>query len=356
MNDPSIPKLELTGSRHFNRWLAEQQVSLAFTTYQSGKVFLVGLQPDGRLSVFERTFNRCLGMWSDGKTVWMSSLYQLWRFENVLRQGEQAGGYDALYVPQVSYITGDLDVHDVAVDAGGRVTFVNTLFSCLATVSDRHSFSPLWQPPFISRLAAEDRCHLSGLAMEDGRARYVTAASQSDVSDGWRDHRHDGGCVIDVGTSEIVATGLSMPHSPRVYRGELWLLNSGSGYFGRLDRSSGKFEPLTFCPGYARGLAFVGDYALVGLSLCRENRTFQGLKLDENLSSKGAEPRCGIQVIDLNSGDAVHWLRIAGVVKELYDVVALPSIRRPMALGLKTNEIQRTISVGDEQPLWRPTL
>jgi uncharacterized protein (TIGR03032 family) len=203
--------------------MAEQQLSLAFTTYQAGKLFLLGLQPDGRLSVFERTFNRCLGLWTDGQTMWMSSLYQLWRFENVMEPGQTASGYDRLYVPQVGYTTGDLDIHDVAVESSGRVVFVNTLFGCLATLSDTHSFVPLWKPPFISKLAAEDRCHLNGLALENGKAKYVTAVSQSDVADGWRDRRHDGGCVIDVESNEIIAKGLSMPHSPRVYRDKLYL-------------------------------------------------------------------------------------------------------------------------------------
>jgi uncharacterized protein (TIGR03032 family) len=343
---PNSPPLELIASRHFTSWLAQHQISLGFTTYQSGKLFLLGLQPDSRLSVFERTFNRCLGLWSDGQSLWMSSLYQLWRFENVLEPGQLVDGYDRVYVPKVGYVTGDLDIHDIAIDRDGRPVFVNTLFGCLATTSDRYSFTPLWKPPFISRLAAEDRCHLNGLAMKDGLPAYVTAVCQSDVADGWRDRRHDGGCVIDVATNETVATGLSMPHSPRYYRDKLWLLNSGTGFFGTVDLQTGHFEPMTFCPGYLRGMSFVGDYAVIGSSLQRENRTFSGLALDENLQSRQAEPRCGLYVIDLRTGDLVHWLRIEGVVRELYDVVVLPSTRRPMVIGFKTDEIHRMISVG----------
>ncbi len=344
-----VPALELMGSRQFNSWLAEQRVSLAFTTYQSGKLFLIGTQPDGRLSIFERTFNRCLGLWGDGQTLWMTSLYQLWRFENALEPGQVANGFDRVYVPQVGYVTGDLDIHDVAVNGDGQPVFVNTLFGCLATTSERHSFTPLWRPPFLTKLAAEDRCHLNGLAMESGRPAYVTSVSQSDVADGWRERRRDGGCVIDVRTNEILVTGLSMPHSPRVYRDQLWLLDSGTGHFGRVDRSTGKFEPLTFCPGYLRGLNFIGDYAVVGLSQCRENRTFQGLALDENLKSHDAEAHCGLCVIDLRTGDLVHWLWMQGVVRELYDVVVLPGVRRPSALGFKTDEIRRTITIGNSE-------
>ena len=345
----AAPVFEVVASPGFERWLGEQQVSLAFTTYQAGKLFLIGLGPDGRLSVFERTFNRCMGLWTDplAGSLWMSSRFQLWRFENALEEGQAYEGYDRLYVPQVGYTTGDLDVHDVGVDAAGRVIFVNTQFGCLATTSERFSFAPLWRPPFISKLAAEDRCHLNGLAMADGKPRYVTAVSESDIADGWRDRRNDGGCVIDVERNEVVVRGLSMPHSPRIHRDRLWLLNSGSGHLGRIDLAQGTFEPLAFCAGYARGLAFVGHYAVVGLSKPRENQTFQGLALDGNLAAKGAEAQCGLLVVDLRGGDIVNWLRLEGVVSELYDVAVLPGVRRPMALGFKTEEIQQTVTIGE---------
>lgn len=340
----AAPVLDLFASRHFPGWLQEQQVSLPFTTYHSGKLFLVGLQPNARLSVFERTLNRCLGLWGDGQSLWMSSLFQLWWFENTLPAGQVANGYDRVYVPWVGYVAGDLDIHDVAVTADGRLVFVNTLFGCLATLSDQHSFIPIWRPRFLSKLAAEDRCHLNGLALENGQPAYVTAVSQSDVADGWRKRRQDGGCAIDVRSKEVIVSGLSMPHSPRVHRGQLWLLNSGTGQFGRVDTNTGKFEPVCFCPGYLRGLSFVGDYAVVGLSQCRQNRTFQGLALDEELRRRDAETHCGICVIDLRSGDLVHWLWLRGVVQELYDVVVLPGVRRPSALGFNTDEICRTLS------------
>lgn len=145
---------ELTSSRQFPDWLAEQKLSLALTTYQAGKLFFVGLKPDGKLSVFERSFERCLGLWGDGQTLWMSTMFQLWRLENVMSSGQTVDGSDRLYVPQASFVTGDLDIHDLAVENSGRLVFINTLFGCLATTSDTHSFVPLWKPPFIDRLAA----------------------------------------------------------------------------------------------------------------------------------------------------------------------------------------------------------
>ena len=344
---PDTPQFELTTSRQFPNFLAEQQISLAFTTYQAGKLFLLGLKPDGHVSVSERTLARCMGMVASPGGLHVATLYQIWRFRNVLDAGALHDGHDALYAPRMSWVTGDLDVHDMGLLPDGRPVFANTLFSCVAMVSDTASFVPLWQPRFISKLAAEDRCHLNGLAMDGNVPRYVTVVGQSDVADGWREHRHNGGCVIDMASHEVVAGGLSMPHSPRLHAGKLWLLNSGTGEFGWVDVKAGRFEPVAFCPGYLRGLAFVGDYAVLGLSQSRGNRTFSGLALDEALTKRGAQARCGLMVVDLRTGDTVHWVRLAGVVQELYDVVLLPGVRRPSAIGFKSDSIRRVITVGD---------
>jgi uncharacterized protein (TIGR03032 family) len=341
-------KFALTSSRHFPDWLASTGGSLAFTTYQAGKLFLIGLQPDGRLSIFERSFPRCMGLGvsEDGRSLILATEYQIQRFDNILAPGQTGeGDVDAVYAPHAAWVTGDVDAHDIGFGDGGRPVFVNTLFSCIAEASDGYSFKPLWKPDFISRLAAEDRCHLNGMAMADGRPRYATAVSRSDVADGWRDRRVGGGIVMDVESGGVVAEDLSMPHSPRLHAGRLWLLNSGTGEFGHVDPASGRFEPVAFCPGYARGLAFAGNHAIVGLSRARENRTFSGLPLEEELGRRDSDARCGLAVIDLVSGDMTGWVRIEGVVQELYDVAALPGVRRPSAIGFKTDEVKHVIAI-----------
>lgn len=375
------PWLNAMGSRYFLDWLLQQRCSLGFTTYQTGKLFLVGRksasgagvptgEADQALSIFERTYNHCMGMCAspDGRTIWMSSRYQIWRLEQApadvvpyrpvagtATDGDDANqppqwvgrGYDVAYIPRIGYTTGHIDVHDMAVDADGRLVFVNTMFGCLATFSERANFKPLWRPPFLSALVPEDRCHLNGLAMRDGRPAFVTVVSRSDVADGWRDKRHDGGCVLDVASGEAVCTGLSMPHSPRWYRDRLWVLNSGTGEFGHVELATGRFEPIAFCPGYLRGLTFHGDYAIATLSKPR-HLTFNGLALNDRLSQKGAEPQCGLQIIDLRTGSISEWLRLDGtLVTELYDAVVLPGVRQPMAVGFKTTEIERLILVDE---------
>ncbi len=343
-------RLELNTTRHFTSWMAEQNVSLMLTTYEAGKLFSLGVQEDGRLSVFERTMPRCMGLYAtgDAQTVYVSTLYQIWRLERATREDQAYQGYDGLFIPQSCTVTGDLDVHDLALTDSGELLFVNTLFSCVAQASSEHSFVPLWKPSFISKLAAEDRCHLNGLALRDGKARYVTSVSTTDVNNGWREHRENGGIAIDMEEDSIIAANLSMPHSPRWRDGKLWLLNSGRGEFGYINQASGNFEAVAFCPGYLRGLTFIGDYAVVGLSKPRENQAFNGLPLQDRLATKNASPRCGLQVINLNSGDVEHSLDIEGVVSELYDVVQLPGIARPMTIGFQSDEIHHVLSIGDQ--------
>jgi uncharacterized protein (TIGR03032 family) len=333
------PGFEVVGSRHFLEWLDGMGSAIAATTYHSNRLFLFGVKPDGRLSVFQRVFERAMGLAVSSERLLLATRFQLWQLDNILRPGETERGYDRLYKPHIAWTTGDLDIHDVAFGVDGRPIFVNTLFGCLATVDERHSFRALWRPPFLSRIAPEDRCHLNGLAVEGGRPRFVTAVGQTDVAAAWRDKRRDGGVVLDVDSGEVVVSGLSMPHSPRLHDGSLWVLNSGTGELGTIDLAAGRFEPVCFCPGYLRGLAFHRGYAVVGMSKCREERTFSGLELDDRLRDKGTEARSGLAVVELATGSLVHWLELSGELREMYDVQILPGVRCASALGLHSKEI-----------------
>jgi uncharacterized protein (TIGR03032 family) len=331
-------------------WLEAQDVSLALTTYQAGRLFFIGRKPDGGLRAHERLIEHCQGLWTDGENLWTSGKNMVWRFRNDLAPGARtAKGADRRFAPREGRVTGAIDIHDIAVgDTGeGRSgpIFVATAFNCLATISDTASFRPLWRPPFISALVGEDRCHLNGLAMDGARPALVTAVSRSDVADGWRDRRRDGGVVVDVESGEIVASALSMPHSPRLHDGRLWLLNSGRGELGWVDPASGAFTPVAFCPGYARGLAFVGKYAVIGLSRPRRNQTFEGLELDERLATADAVPRCGLLIVDVESGRTVEWLRFEQVIDELYDVAVLPGVAQAEAIGFRGEGIAQAVRI-----------
>ena len=338
---PAQPQpVNISCTRGLADWLLRNQVSLAFTSYQTGRLYLVGVDAKKRVSFHERFLARAMGLWADPQRLVVSTLFQVWRFENVLSGERKGQSPDRHFVPRVAHTTGDLDIHDVSVMGDGRILFVNSLFSCLATLSPTHAFRVFWKPPFISKLAAEDRCHLNGLAMKDGAPAYVTATSRSDVVNGWRNRRAEGGCVIDVKSNEIVTEKLSMPHSPRWHDGRLWVLNSGTGYLGTVDLESGAFEPRVFCPGFLRGLAFHNGHAIVGLSLPR-NGSFSGLQLDDELKTRDADPWCGVQIVNLASGDIVEWIKLEGGVSELFDVAVLPGVRWPVATGFLNEEIHK---------------
>lgn len=332
--------------------LASLKISVAFSSYQSGKFYLLGRNPEGGLMVNEQFFRQAMGIHVSGGTIYLATLSEIVRLENVLEPNQRINDtFDACFVPRTAHVTGALDAHDLGIDRDGRILFVNTRFNCLSTISERHSFRPVWTPPFVSRIVDEDRCHLNGMAMRDGRPAFVTAVSRSDTIDGWRDRRADGGVVVDVETGRIVCQGLSMPHSPRWYRGRLWLLNSGTGELGSIipadGDSQGRFEPLAFCPGFLRGLSFHGRYAFVGLSKPRYQR-FEGLALDERLRAADSEPWCGVQVIDLDTGACVEWFRIDGAVAELYDIDVLPGVTCPMSLGFGSEELMNLVTVDVE--------
>ena len=327
--------------------LARAEVSLAFTSYQSGYLYMLGSSPEHGPQLHQSAVPKPMGLSADGEGgLMLACASSIIRYRDVLKPGERIDHvFDACFMPRRVHVTGDLDAHDLGLDRGGRTVFVNTRFNCLATTSDTHSFEELWRPPFISALVDEDRCHLNGLAMEAGEPAFVTAVSRSDTIDGWRDRRADGGVVIDVRTNEVVCDGLSMPHSPRLHRGELWVLNAGAGELGvvRRDGGRGRFEPRVFCPGFVRGLAFHGSLAFVGLSKPRYHR-FDCLALADRLKAADSEPWCGVQVIDLDKGACVDWFRIDGHVAELYDLALIEGRRCPMAVSPGSPDAARLIT------------
>ena len=348
-NDSAKKDIEYSVSPGLSKRLTDLGVSFAFTSYQSNILYMVGCNARGGINIHQSVMPKPMGLCMDESGgLTLSAGYQIMRFQNVLESNQRVNNtFDACYVPRVVNITGRLESHDVGIDNDGRAIFVNTRYNCIATTSERHSFKELWRPPFISALVDEDRCHLNGLAMENGEPCYVTAISASDTIDGWRDRRADGGVVIDVQSNAIICRGLSMPHSPRIHNGELWLLNSGTGELGVVKREGGEegvFESRAFCPGFLRGLAFCGNYAFVGLSKPRYKR-FEGLALDERLRQADSDPWCGIQVIDLTTGTCVDWLRIDGRLSELYDLEVIPGFSIPMAVAPNAAETAALITV-----------
>ena len=346
----SAPLLDCHITEGFHGWMAHAGGVLAITTYQAGKVVMVGW--DGRqVTVLPRDFDKPMGLTSEGPRLALATLNDITVFANASEMApefleEQPGRYDCLYLPRVTYHTAELDVHDIAYGAGD-LWFVATKFSCLATVSADYNLVPRWHPPFISGIAPDDRCHLNGMAMADGRPRYVTALGRSDTPRGWRESRLTGGLILDVASGEPLATGLCMPHSPRLHCGRLWVLNSGAGELLRVDPATGQREVVCVLPGYLRGLSFVDRYALVGMGTIREEHHLARLPI----SSRFPRLHCGAAVVNLLSGRMLGLFEFISGCTELYDVLFLPGPRRPMILNL-TNQAKRQAITAPEFGFW----
>jgi uncharacterized protein (TIGR03032 family) len=346
--EPKAPiRPHISISKGFGEWLRTNEVSLAASTYQTGQLFLMGVRPDGQVNVDWSNYSHATGLAWDARGLWVGSHYQIWRLESLPKPVLE--GFDLNLIPRQARTIGRIEVHDFGVDKKGRLIFANTAFSCLATLDARDNFRPVWKPPFISELVSEDRCHLNGLAMRDRSPAYVSAVSQSDHRQGWREQRE--GVILEVPSGEVVADGFRMPHSPRLYEGRLYALDSGRGRLVEVDVATGKIEEILFCPGFLRGLAFHNGYAIIGSSKPR-HKLFGGLPIQDELDKRKEEPWCGIFVVDLKTGTIAEWLRFDTLIVEMFDVVTLPGVRCPGAIDIQSPEVQQVITFSrDYAPL-----
>lgn len=332
--------------------LAEGGFSLAVTTYQAGKLVL--LRNDRRvLNTHFRNFMKPMGLAIQGGRLAIGCSIDVWEFHNVpavcgrldthADNHETGFKHDACFLPRRSHTTGDVQIHEMAW-VGDELWFVNTAFSCLATRSEMNSFEHRWQPRFVTELVPGDYCHLNGLALREGRVRYVTALGETNAAGGWRENKRSGGVLIDVDTQEIITRGLSMPHSPRWYRNRLWLLESGEGTFGIVNLETGRYEPIVELPGFTRGLSFLGPLAFIGLSQVRESAVFSGIPLVDRLQ----ERTCGVWVVNIDTGQSIAFCRFESAVQEIFAVEVLLGSRFPDLVNHDAELIGSSYVLGDD--------
>jgi uncharacterized protein (TIGR03032 family) len=329
------PPLRSVHTTTFAETLDRCGISLLVTTYQAGK--LVVLRADrGVVNTHFRSFPKPMGLALLGGRLAIGTAREVWEYHDVPAVSARLppqGKHDACFLPRRGHVTGEVFIHELAwlsppggaVEGEPDLCFVNTRFSCLCTLGRDHSFVPCWRPPFITALAAEDRCHLNGLGVVDGRVRYVTALGETDTAGGWRANKKDGGILMEVPSGAVRLRGLSMPHSPRWHQGKLWLLESGTGTIGTVDLPAGRYDPVAEVPGFSRGLDFVGDLAFIGLSQVRESAVFSGIPLTE----RQKERSCGVWVVDVIRGRTVAFLKFEDAVQEIFAVQVVPHARFP---------------------------
>ncbi len=349
--DSAPSPLRSVHTTNFPAILDQLGSSLLVTTYQAGK--LVVIRSDGGvINTHFRAFNKPMGMAVGRGRLAIGTAVDVWEFRNVpavAAKLDPPGKHDACFLPRAAHVTGDIQIHEMAyVEVEGRESraddphppasgilhpassdlwFVNTRFSCLATHDPDHSFAPVWRPRFISQLTPDDRCHLNGLGLLDGRPRWATALGATDTGGGWRENKKSGGILIDIDSNEIITHGLSMPHSPRWHAGRLWLLESGTGSLGTVDLNTGRYEPIVHLDGFTRGLEMVGNLAFIGLSQVRETAIFSGIQITERL--RETERTCGVWVVDIERRQVIAFLKFEEAVQEVFAVALLAGMRFP---------------------------
>lgn len=315
--------------------LERLDLSVLLSTYQAGRVVSVGSHK-GELRIGFSRFDQAMGLSRTPIGIAVGSRDAIWTLpasREIAPSIKPEGEHDIAFLARSCHQTGPVMGHDLAW-GNSRFWLVNTLFNGLVTIEGNWSFVPQWQPPFISGWAACDRCHLNGLALKEDSSgpAYVTALGETDSENGWRENKASGGCLIHVPSGEVVLRGLSMPHSPRLYKGQLYLLDSGYGALVRVDPLSGECSTMAHLAGFTRGMDCFAGYAFVGLSQIRETAVFGGLPISE----KQQELKCGLAVVNLSNGsvDGLLWFKTG--IEEAFAVTVLPGWRNPAVIGPDT--------------------
>ncbi len=345
INTNTLPPFACTHSPNLPELLMQLNCTIVVSTYQAGKVVLVSATNRNQLVQLPRTFKRAMGIAVKDNKMAIATENEVIILANSKRLAEtypaKPNTYDALYLPRATYYTGHLDMHDLHYGKDA-LWGVNTSFSCLCKIDSDYSFHPVWKPHFIDKLASEDRCHLNGLAMQDGEPIYISALGTGNTLQSWRDNIIGGGVLMDVASNEIIASGLAMPHAPRLYDGKLYVLLSAKEQLVCVDPATGKYDVVTQVPGFVRGMTKYGEYLFIGTSkLRKKSSTFKHLKISKESDA------AGIKVVHLPSGKVVANLNWLSSVDEIYDVQILPNASRPNIINTYTDAHQRALMLPD---------
>ena len=325
-----LPPFSSTYSPNVPELLSVLNITLALSTYQAGKLIFLSAVNSDSLIQLPRTFDNVMGVTVKDKKLAVACKKEVVELANTPGLAAsyplKPNTYDALYVPRVTYYTGQLALHDIAYTTNGLLA-VNTLFSCLAFLDTEYSFKPVWKPPFVSNLTPDDNCHLNGMAVKDDEPIYVSALGNTDTRQGWRENKMNGGVVIHVPSNEIILENLPMPHSPRLYDNKLYLLLSASGELVEVDVEKKKYKTIINLGCYARGMDRYGDYLFIGVSKLRhKSSVFGDLPIAKSSFA-------GILILYLPYGNIVGHIRYETSVEEIYDVKVLPGLKRPGIIG-----------------------
>lgn len=324
-------------------WMADEGVGLAVTT--GNRLMLVGRDGHDGVRVHETIVDGASGLAvHEGRTLWVASRWQLRRYEDALA-GEAGEG--RLFLEQAAHTIGQVGAYDVAVRPDGVPLFGNARCNCVARPAAGRNFTAVWRPPFVSALVDEDRAHVTGLALgDDGAPAYVTCAAATDVAGGWSARLRDGGVVVDACSGEIVAGGLSLPHSPRRHGDRVLVANAGTGELVAIDPADGTRETVVRVDGLARGLGLHGDVAVLGCSRVLADGPYAGAPIG---ALDPARQRHAVVVVDLRRGAVAHELDFQAASGEVLGVGVIPAAERISAAS-PAGGLREQLSIGPFHP------
>ena len=336
---PIHPPFSCKFTSEIPKILLKLNCSIAISTYQAGKVVFISARDDKNLIQLPRNFEKAMGIAEDtiNDKLAIACKDEVIVFKNSKELAKfypkAINKYDSLYMPRNTYHTSAIDIHDLNFGKNGELYAVNTLFSSIVKIDDNYSFTPIWSPPFIDKIVSEDRCHLNGMAMQNGKPKYATAFSSSNMSRGWRENITKTGILMDIEDDSIVLDRLAMPHSPRIYKDELFVLLSATGELIKVDTKNNTYKVIIQIGGFVRGLCFYKDYAFIGISKLRKNSSTFG-KLDV----AGHTDESGIVIVNMTTKSIIGKISYLSSLEEIYDVHILPEKKRPNILSTLTDD------------------
>ena len=339
---PQIPEL-----------LQQLNCSIAISTYQAGKIVFISAKDENSLIQLPRNFEKAMGIAEDAEKdkIAIACKDEVIVFKNskdlATFYPKAPNKYDALYLPRNTFHTGAIDIHDLNFGSNGELYAVNTLFSSIVKIDDNYNFTPFWTPPFIDKIASEDRCHLNGMAMQNGKPKYATAFNNGNTPQSWRDKVTKSGIIIDVVNNNIIAEGLAMPHTPRIFNNDLYVLLSAKGELVKVNTEDGTYEVIVQIDGFVRGMSLHKDYLFIGLSKLRKNSSiFSKLPFAEKANE------AGIVVVHLPTKSIAGKITYLTSLDEIYDIHILANKIRPNILNTITDDHKKGLMIPNTT-FWR---
>jgi uncharacterized protein (TIGR03032 family) len=320
--------------------------SLAVTTYQAGKFIFISPKDENYLIQLPRTFEKPMGFSfnEDYSKLAIASKDCVQVFssskELAYYYPKSPQTYDNLFVPRLTYHTSALDVHDLQFGENEKLYAVNTLFSCIVELDSSYNFTPYWKPKQITELVSEDRCHLNGMAMLNGKPKYASAFNNGNSAGSWRENITKSGVIYEIESNEIIAENLGMPHSPKIFNNELYVLLSATGELVKINPTTGEKEVIVKLEGFVRGMSLYKDYLFIGLSKLRENSsTFSKLKFEHKANESG------IYIVHLPSKSIAGKITYLSSVDEIYDIHILADSIRPNIMNTLTPDYKKSLMI-----------